>query len=1052
MAMKHYILIIVIAAASARSYGDVVWSDSPTFHLDLLTIQPGGGYDYSDSGVFSAMLYPVHRGWGDSGEFPLETGHTYQTTSISVTAACKYKASTKILTISATAYDRLAGAAVRSGQASYEMPGLSKSGPLTFDGSIWTASVDLAGSPPAPGQYSVTIDIKGGWAVARFNVIAAIGEVLGVVRNAAGAPIPGADVSLYSYSDYYAGRGSMAQDVTADDGVYSFTNLLPGWYVVKVAAAGYASQNASAIVTAAGGDQVDFILAGEGNLSNLKQPMRSLRQKTLDTMSYETGLMSQITGNAVSDLSARLDVWDLVSMVKGFTKGLSSEFFADRAGKYGMETAIKLLMLDVVFTQVVKEGIDGAIQLTAQGLLPDDRDSWKAFTPDELKQIPEGDPLWEQMDTILTEAQTEFENSAGISVAPQFDFQKARVVIISQEHQLARVIDGEPLISVVLPDPDDGAYVLGLPAGSQMWKVNHVMISLAGGVKKAATVIEIGAWTVGAVAGATGVGLPVTGIAGAVVTGARIAGTVSSVAEVSFKVVGAFTYCANAMAWAHDLAALPLSYTGSKDFILKEAASPYYLSSSNSFSANATLDLNTLPGGIIVPLLVFTPLQHADISVTNTSNVAAEFRVAAAGWWDYKLPGDIPWIGGLFGGVTNIHIPTAVGLPITFSLAPGASDSLSVPYMGYFIDPINMFSKHWLKVDVYAGPHLVKSLSKPYYVVKLTPIMMGAAAQKSPNTGVVASFTSDGRSEIMSEDSYQAMMPVMTELAAGTVDANQSTIECIHFVKPEVSSVSYELICDDTAQIALQVYDTLGNCVGYDFTNGGVQNEFLGTYSGNGSGAQSVDIPGSAGQTFTVKAVLQGGAEQGPFDVQLFAFETPVRPAILAVAPESIEKASDWNGAFELSVTVGEAGHQQPLADVNASISELVGPEPGAVLPVYTATKVEVGDIAAGSAKGVGFQILVPLGVPIGDYAGQITVASTNAGSVTIPVLIHVDDRPQDLSEDGIINFNDFAVFAEQWSLPGQSSADFNADGKVDANDLADLADHWLWEAGWYSH
>lgn len=81
--MKHNICIIVVMAASAAtSRADMGWGDSPEFHLDLLTVQPGGGYDYADSGMFSARLYPVHRGWGDSGEFTLGTQTRYTTLTL----------------------------------------------------------------------------------------------------------------------------------------------------------------------------------------------------------------------------------------------------------------------------------------------------------------------------------------------------------------------------------------------------------------------------------------------------------------------------------------------------------------------------------------------------------------------------------------------------------------------------------------------------------------------------------------------------------------------------------------------------------------------------------------------------------------------------------------------------------------------------------------------------------------------------------------------------------------------------------------------------------
>jgi len=86
----YVIVIIAVVGSAASTFADIgwadsplfhldlltvqpgggcAWADSPLFHLDLLTVQPGGGCAWADSGVFSAKLYPVHRGWADSGGF-----------------------------------------------------------------------------------------------------------------------------------------------------------------------------------------------------------------------------------------------------------------------------------------------------------------------------------------------------------------------------------------------------------------------------------------------------------------------------------------------------------------------------------------------------------------------------------------------------------------------------------------------------------------------------------------------------------------------------------------------------------------------------------------------------------------------------------------------------------------------------------------------------------------------------------------------------------------------------------------------------------------------
>ena len=70
----------LLLADSARA--DYSWSDSPTFYLDLLTVQPVGGYDYADSRSFAVELYPINRGWADSGEFSVGTQTSYTTLAL----------------------------------------------------------------------------------------------------------------------------------------------------------------------------------------------------------------------------------------------------------------------------------------------------------------------------------------------------------------------------------------------------------------------------------------------------------------------------------------------------------------------------------------------------------------------------------------------------------------------------------------------------------------------------------------------------------------------------------------------------------------------------------------------------------------------------------------------------------------------------------------------------------------------------------------------------------------------------------------------------------
>lgn len=75
MGIKRCICVFVaITLSAAISYADFSWSDSPLFHLNLLTVPTGGTGDWEDSGDFNLNLLRVNRGFADSGQFSYNSG------------------------------------------------------------------------------------------------------------------------------------------------------------------------------------------------------------------------------------------------------------------------------------------------------------------------------------------------------------------------------------------------------------------------------------------------------------------------------------------------------------------------------------------------------------------------------------------------------------------------------------------------------------------------------------------------------------------------------------------------------------------------------------------------------------------------------------------------------------------------------------------------------------------------------------------------------------------------------------------------------------------
>ena len=211
-----------------------------------------------------------------------------------------------------------------------------------------------------------------------------------------------------------------------------------------------------------------------------------------------------------------------------------------------------------------------------------------------------------------------------------------------------------------------------------------------------------------------------------------------------------------------------------------------------------------------------------------------------------------------------------------------------------------------------------------------------------------ASFL-DGRSEErVDERNFGELIPTITELAVETVSPAAPLFEVPFTVDAEAWSASFQLMVDGSATVALRVYDAMGLCVGYDSGRGGVVTEFAGTYTAAGSATQVVEIPVAGGQTYTVQAVLERASSDQPVGVQLWALETPARPAVMTVLPTEHTVQADYDEEVVFTVSVGESGGQLPVDDVVVALGPVTGPA-AAELPIVSLSEYAVGTVAAGT-------------------------------------------------------------------------------------------------------
>lgn len=110
--------------------------------------------------------------------------------------------------------------------------------------------------------------------------------------------------------------------------------------------------------------------------------------------------------------------------------------------------------------------------------------------------------------------------------------------------------------------------------------------------------------------------------------------------------------------------------------------------------------------------------------------------------------------------------------------------------------------------------------------------------------------------------------------------------------------------------------------IGYDPQIGAPQRGIPGDYSGLGSNPEKISIAHPAGQDYTVTLELYDLVPK-PISVVLEVWETPARPAIMVVLPDSVELTMKPGEVKTLSSEIGESGHQLGAWGIEIELSDL---------------------------------------------------------------------------------------------------------------------------------
>ena len=918
---------------------------------------------------------------------------------------------------------------------------------MAWDGTRWRAELDLSQESLPAGAYQVQVVIRGATATASFSVGVTTAGIQGHVLDLDGAPVSQATVRLYRMLDFYAGR--LVPIVTTDsggDGSYAFTAVDAGNYVMTASKEGFSTNFRYCEVVVNNLSGQDLVLSAEDTLAPLLGAMRTLATNIEQAMLAQTSRLPDLSEQAADHFALKIDAWDILSGFANILDGATTmgtdalRQIAQHEGAQSLVAALSMIVMqglgDMLLGDIVEHIV---ITESVKDLLPSGTSGWRRLELEEFLEVE----AYDKGLASLNESEQGFAFWAPHTVVDErFDFDAARRAISDQQRLAKRLQDHEMVMFYVLPEPDQTLGAVLFPGSEQVWLMDHAALSLYGGAQKTVTVVFVASASVAVASSLTGIGLPVGVAAGTVAAVAGKAKLVLAIGELPLNGLAAFSYGMMLKNWAQDMLVLPVSHSSTAAFLEKEAQAPHYLHEDAQISGTLSVDLHTDLGNIILITLPYVPVAYktADVTVTNTGNLTSKFSVVANGWWEFKLPGEWPVIGGLFGNVSKAYVPVAMLAAAerdAVELDPGESTVLSLPYWGINPLPANLFSPHWIRLDLYSGPFLVDSETKEYFVARPLGLREGAAS-----LGPEATYLREGQTRGVGPEDFAEMAPKVTLLTEAELSPDDPAVEVEFEADSEQWATAFQLSVPPTAEVSLLVCNALNECVGHDPDRAQVRNEFPANYVGAQGPQQEVELLAEAGESFTVHAILRQISSSDPVPVQLWAIETPVRPAVMAVTPGGFELGLYRGEEARLPVTVAEASQQVPLEDVKLSISELIGPD-GAVLPLTSVTTIPLGTLAAGGSRMGEFAVSVPLDAPLGTYTGEIEISSGNAGTQTLPVMVH-PHHPGDYNADSDFDLADFAMLQVCVSAEPEEAAalrcdvlDSDADGDVDAVDHA---------------
>ncbi|RKY40413.1 MAG: hypothetical protein DRP85_08615 [Candidatus Makaraimicrobium thalassicum] len=343
--------------------------------------------------------------------------------------------------------------------------------------------------------------------------------------------------------------------------------------------------------------------------------------------------------------------------------------------------------------------------------------------------------------------------------------------------------------------------------------------------------------------------------------------------------------------------------------------------------------------------------------------------------------------------------------------------TIDLPYTGDF-RPFNPFHWHYLSTILWMEGKQPDMAIDVYYVIPLSyspfPYTISSetimstqdvnAFMKQPMRSEVCAFTtkeSKSDSSITLED-WGNLLGNCTKIIDINIDPVNDSTQVRYVSNASITDVTFLMATIPGSHLNLHVYDELGRHVGYFPVTDSDQIQIPNaTYTGNISNPEIILIPDAASKNYTIKIDTTQFTSSSPIPVEVYAIETPVRPAVLGISPVELYPFTSPGETKNITIQLAEVGKQVEIKDVTILQHDFADKFGNPVPDVMATLSQNNFDIGAGNTTSLTITINVPENITLPDvpetrYTGNITIETLNAG--TINFTIHLLVLETDLS------------------------------------------------------